>query len=88
MIVKAVFYGLVFVVIVIFLAQMFDIIYSNLDLTINAVDEMRKMMNIEDEVTDRSLIDYTFNALTYAVFLFPLSAVSILLIWGVHSRRR
>lgn len=88
MIIKAVFYGLAFVVTIIFLTQIFDMVYTNLEVTINAMNDMKEMIGITSEVVDKSLVNYTFDALKYAVFLFPLSAVSILLIWGIHSRKR
>ena len=80
MIIKAIFYTLIFIVIVIIIATAFSNIYTTFDPFLDTINSTVPV--------DYRFRDTTFNYLRGFVWLIPLSAIAIFIVYSIHSRRR
>jgi uncharacterized BrkB/YihY/UPF0761 family membrane protein len=80
MILRAVFYTLIFLVVVVFTAVVFSTIYTTLDTSLDVLNESVPV--------DYRFRDTTFNYLRNFTWLIVLSAISVFIVYSVHTRRR
>ena len=80
MIIKAILCTLVFIVVLVIIATMFSTIYTTFDPLLDTVNSTIPI--------DYRFRDTTFNYLRGLVWLIPLSAIAIFIVYSIHSRRR
>jgi hypothetical protein len=80
MILRAVFYTLIFIVVVILTAVVFSTIYTTLDTSLDTLNQSVPV--------DYRFRDTTFNYLRKFTWLVTLSAISVFIVYAVHVRRR
>lgn len=80
MILRAIFYTLIFIIVVIFVAVSFSKIYTSLDTSLDVLNESVPV--------DYRFRDTTFSYLRNFTWLIVLSAISVFIVYAVHTRRR